>query len=348
MKRLIIIILSFLVIATCASAQQKKNQLRFGMHFESGGGISSSSLYDFVNKTLAQLAATMGTDIKIFKYASNSETIESLLNGETNSTFMWPQFAHYIQGAEKDIEPVATYTVLKKRKASYCMWHSNKRTVTSFKDLQGGSLILDYFTPLDLGEIRLFLTENGVDMPLWKVFPSFVGAPSQNSAFIAVAMGDADFFWAKSDGEYYLKMINPGVASQLTKSLCTEEKYARGTIVINKKGLSEEDFNIIKKSTLDFFKNMKKLGKTDGTITAITKYMEMAKIEVIPANKNEFEVEFREYELIKKKGWLNELEYIASVMNNHPDGKPVQVKPDMDYCKKKCGDDYKCIVSCTE
>lgn len=347
-KRLMYIVLILVIFATGATAQQKKPQLRFGMHFESGGGISSSSLYDFVNKTLAQLAATMETDIKISKYSSNYETIESILNGETNSTFMWPQFVHYIKGNEKDIEPVITYTVLKKRKAAYCMWHNNKRTVSSFKDLQGGSLILDYFTPLDLGEIRLFLSENGIDMPLWKVFPKIVSAPNQNSAFMAVAMGDADFFWAKSDGEYYLKMINPGVASQLTKSLCTDEKYARGTIVISRKGLTEEDFKTIRKSTLDFFKNMKKLAKTDGTLNAITKYMEMAKIEVIPADKKEFEVEFREFDLIRKRGWINELEYIASVMNSHPDGKPVQIKPDMDYCKKQCGDDYKCIVSCTE
>lgn len=348
MKKIICITVILAVFAVCAHGQQKKNQLRFGMHFESGGGISASSLYDFVNKTLAQMSSNMGVNIKILKYGSNEETINSVIKGESNSTFMWPQFIHYLEGENKNIIPIATYTVAKKRKAAYCLWHTKKVTVNSIDDIKGKTLILDYYTPLDLGEMKLVFLEKQLDAPLWQVFSAFVNAPSQNSAFIALAMGDADYFWAKSDSEYYLKMINPSVATQLTKSFCTEEKYSRGTIVINRKEFSDQEFESVKKSTLQFFKGMKKTAKTDGTLAAITRYMEMAKIEVIPADANEFEVEQKEFAMIRKKGWLNEVEFISRMMADKPTGKPIQIKPDIEYCKKKCGEDYKCIVACSE
>lgn len=348
MKKLFCVAIMLAIFATCSNAQEKKNQLRFGMHFESGGGISSSSLYDFVNKTLAQMSSNMGVNIKILKYSSNIETVESLIKGESNATFMWPQFINYTQNNQKDIVPIATYTVGKKRKAAYCLWHSKNIMINSIGDLKGKSLILDYFTHLDLGEIRLMLEEHTVNAPLWETFSSFVYAPNQNSAYMAVAMGDADVFWAKSDSEYYIKMINPSVAAQLTKSFCTEEKYARGTIVINRKEFSDEEFEEVKNSTLAFFKNMKKASKSDGTLAAINRYLEMSKIEVIPADRNEFDVEYKEFETIKKRGWLSEVDYISSVMADKPNGKPIHIKPDIDYCKKKCGEDYKCIVACTE
>jgi len=89
--------------------------------------------------------------------------------------------------------------------------------------------------------------------------------------------------------------------------------------------------------------------KNHPQLRAPIEYTKMIKMKFVPAAPNEFDYELALYKKAKKLGWVDEAKYLSEQLKKAAPGKPVAVKPDMKYCKKKCGAAAaSCVMSCME
>lgn len=343
--------LVFLICSeTCYSAGKAK-EVRFGAYFTSSGGQSSSQAYDFVQALLKLTEEQFGYKTSIERYSSLEDVKDALMKGEIDGGLLWSTQLVEMADAGYEFYPWGTYVIGKKRRASYCLWHRKSDPITKPSEIQDAIYMSSDYSVFNLIQLREYLAQNGIDKPLWSVFKQFKRVPSANSAYLALAMGEADFFWTNDDGDAFLKLLNASVASQLEHRLCTEPIYARAVIALSKKRYSEAQFKEMSEN-LDYVMNhMTDYEKTYPTLKALNSYLRVAKMKFITAKPNELDTEINLYKKAKKNGWLMETEFIVKKWKEQPSGQPVAIGPDFDFCRLKCDaskEKMACIDSCME
>lgn len=332
-----------------ACAKEAGYDYVFGIHFDSVGGQSSSSLFDLVNMIMEIGSQETGLKIKLQKFPSHKAVAEAWVKNEIDGGLLHTGDAVWLVNSGARVLPWATFVVDKKGRAKECFWHRKSESIKTIADLSGKSLL--YSIPGEFGLIlmRDNLMKMGVDKPLWDVFGSFVVVPSGNSALLALAMNEGDVLWNDSDHKEFLKIISPNLVNELTFDMCSENLYSRGFLGINPAKVKEEDvqkaFDLI-----DYYtKNANTLVKNHPEFQAMYSYAKLAKMKFVKARPDEFDYEIKLYKKAQEKGWTKEVALIEKTLKNAKSGEKVKVKPDMEYCKQGCGKgDSDCVLSCLE
>ncbi|HPI75646.1 MAG TPA: PhnD/SsuA/transferrin family substrate-binding protein, partial [bacterium] len=336
-------------VAASASDASPGYDYAMGFHFSSVGGKSSSFYYEIAT-TVAELAvAETGFKVEIKRFPSNEAVTEAFKANKIDGGLLDNGAIMEIIESGGEVYPWATYVIGKDRKNKLCVWNRKKETLMSLADLEGKSLLwgaTGYFGYL---EFRDHLASKGIDKPLWKVFKSFTVAPNPNTTFMMLAKGDGDIAWSGIEADSILKVFQPDVRSQLSYGFCTEAVHNRGMIAINPKTVKKEHLAkatpILKESIMKLDKH----AKTHPQLRAPIEYTKMIKMKFIPASADEYAYELALYKKAKKLGWVDEAKYLSEQLQKASPGKPVTVKPDMKYCKKKCGAaGASCVMSCMD
>lgn len=354
MKKLIIIsILLITGIISGANAQDKGKMPRYsiGFHFQSTASKSAGNFYDLVMMVANIAEEQVGYSFSLKKYSSDKEVMEALLANELDSGMIFPSQIAEIKARGGDVMPWATYVVNKERRAASCLWFNKDNNFKNINDIMGKTYLTSTPDPYSLALLRDYLAKNGIDKPLWKVFSKFIQASNQNSSFMALASGDGDFIWGNKDNEYLLQLLVPGVVEKIKYNFCTENKFARGMLVVNKKTVPPADLEKAKELAVYFTKNLAEISKANPDIMAMFQYTKMVKLQLIPAIDKEADYDIDFYNRVKKKGYYEEAEFIISKLQEAPMGTPVEIKPDFKMCKDSCAQDkdtMACVEACME
>ena len=293
----------------------------------------------------------MGREIRLEKFPTVDSVRQAFIRGKIDITILWPEEIIEVTKAGGKIFPWAAYTVDGKRKRAECLWQAKGAALKNISEITGKTLVGGEYelNVFHLISLREYLSQNGMDKPLWHVFKSFTVVPGNNSAFMSVAMGKFDFMWTNEDNKISLKIMNPTVASKLTFKFCTEKKFGRGILVFNKKKLTKAEMDFMRGYLKDADAKMAAHAKTDTAMQQVRTYIKMAKAKIVPANDDENAGERELFKKARANGWLTEAEFIYAKLAKATPGEPVVVKPDYTFCKKACPtkkDKEKCIVKC--
>lgn len=340
----------FFFSESCYSAAPVK-VIKFGAFFTSAGGQSSSQAYDFVKALLKLTEDEYGYKTSIERYSSLDEVKDALMKGEIDGGLLWSTQLVEMNDNGYEFYPWGTYVIDKKRRASYCLWHRKNDPIKQVSEIKNAIFMSSDYSVFNLIQLREYLYTKGIDKPLFSVFTQFKRVPSANSAYLALAMGEADFFWTNDDGDTFLKLLNAQVASQLDHRFCTEPIYARAVIALSKKKYTEAQFKEMSEALDHVMSNMTSYEKKYPSLKALNSYLRVAKMKFITAKRNELETEFNLYRKAKKNGWLQESEYIVKKWKEQPIGQAVEIRPDFEFCRITCEsnkDKMVCIDRCME
>lgn len=320
-----------------------------GMHFDSVGGQSSSSLFDLVNMILELGTQETGMKIKLQKFPSHKAVAEAFMKDEIDGGLLHTGDAVWLVNSGAKVLPWATFVVDKKGRAKECFWHRKSDSIKTIADLAGKSLLYAVSGEFGLIMMRERLLELGLDKPLWDVFSSFVVVPSGNSSLLALAMNEGDVLWNNSDHKEFLKIISPNLVNELTFDMCSENLYSRGFLAINSSTVKNEDvqkaFDLI-----DFYTvNASEIIKKHPEFQAMYSYTKLAKMKFVKARPDEFAYEIKLYKKAQERGWVKEVDFIEKTLKNAKSGERVTIKPDMEYCKQSCvKGNSDCVLTCLE
>jgi len=342
-----------LLAAPPAAAQgDEKIKVTFGIHFESSAGQSSAQLFDMTKGVLNILKENYGVEVVMKTFPSQDAVEEAFLKNEIDAAVFLSGNVVSVTEKGAGIHPWITFHVKKRKKMSLCLWSKKGKEIKNISELQGKRLIQGNEIGTDwLLYLRDHLYKNGVDKPLWQVFSSFTSVPSSNSAFMSLAAGEGDCFWQAGDYETILKLIAPNLATQVSYSLCSDSVLARGGLVLNTKTLSKTELKKLDDTFKNFLKDFNELAKKDTGIKTVKQYMNLAQARIVPARPDEFDYEIKLFKEARKRGWIAEAEMISGRMEKAPKGKPVEIKPDFDYCQKSCApgkNQMACMDKCME
>jgi ABC-type phosphate/phosphonate transport system substrate-binding protein len=346
---LCLILIAFVSYSKTRSAQEKR-VLRYGDHMSASSGKSATANYDSMSITF-KIINNESPDYQIVPqyFPTHVEVNEAFAKNKIDIAMRWPDQAQDIMDRGGDLYLLATIENKEKEKYSACLWKRKGDPRNNISDIIGSTLVrqegieIYYFCGL-----RQLLFENGIDKPLWRVFKSFVIVPNQNSAFMALAMGKADFYWT---GNYNLKTNFPEVADKVEPAFCTEPIYGLRTLVVNKKTVSESDYKKLRDNVSEFITAMKS-GKYDKKYPEV-RMMRMAQktsgSKVVLVDQDEFKTDFELYKKAKNNTWREEMVYIKSIMDNTPMGQVVEIEPSFTLCKKFCkGKTKKALSACVD
>lgn len=329
-------VFSLSVLVEC-KAVEKKKELTLGLHFESTTGVSSSQIYDLVNSCMNVVTKDFGFAIRLNKYSSDREVMQAFLDDEIDVAWLHPNEIMNVIERGGEVDPFGTYTIAKRRKAAECLWHNKNIDVKDINNLYGKRLLVDQ-SELYFIKLRELLFKNGIDKPLWDVFDVFITHPSSNSAFFAIAMGDADFYLKEDDFKEMLNLINPNLFTNLKYDFCSEHEYARYSLIINKKTTRNIDLEAYKKSLSDVLENLSEYAKKEVQLKAVKQYTQMIKMNLIQAEPDEYKAEIKLMKKAREKGWLREAEFMVEKISEGGVGNQFKIKPDYTVCKKWCAD----------
>lgn len=348
---LLVIFVVVIYFVNPASAEEFNKVIRFGGFFTSAGGQSSSQSFDFTRAMLQLTNDEFGYKTSIERYSSLDEVKDALMKGEIDGGLLWSTQLVEMNDAGYEFYPWGTYMVGTKRKASYCLWHKKTDLIKKPEEIKNVVLMSADYSVFNLIQLREYLYVNGIDKPLWSIFSGFTRLPNANSAYIALAMGEADFFWTNDDGDSFLKLINPSVATQIEHRFCTDAVYARASIVLSKKSYTQAQYKEMS-DTLDYAtKNISKYEGKYPTIKALHSYLKIAKMKFMLASPDELNTEIKLYQKAKKNGWLGEAEFIVKKWKEQPIGQAASIKPDFEYCRITCeksSEKMQCLDKCME
>lgn len=345
-----IVCLALAVLLFPAMAQSKvKEEYVFGMHFESNAGMGSAQIFDIANAFFKVAAGEFGYQWSLRKYPSFDETSEAFLKGEIDAAFLWPSDVAQILEGGGAIYPWATFTFAGRRRAAYCLWQRVEDATDSLADIRGKTLLRHDYDYFNIIELRDYLAGNGMDEPLWKTFGSIIIVPSMNSAFMALAMGKADYYWTSDDNDVLLKFIVPGLAGKVKHNFCTDRVFARGIVAFNRKTVAAADREKYSKSLVDAINNFDRYAEKHPALKSVKQYMKAAKMQLAPAGENEYDYELKLYSRAEKNGWLKEAEYVIGKAKAAGPGKAADLAPDYSMCKEFCGGSgnlVRCVDDC--
>lgn len=332
-------LVAFVIISsvTRCNAEEKNKVFTLGLHFESTTGVSSSQIYDLVNTCMKVVTKDFGFVIKLKKYSSDREVMQAFLDNEIDVGWLHPsEIMNIIEGGGK-IYPFGTYMIARRRKTAECLWHNKNNQIKDISDLYGKRLLVDQ-SELYFIKLRELLYVNGIDKPLWDVFDMFITHPSSNSAFFAIAMGDADLYLKEDDFKEMLNLINPSLISNVKYGFCTEHEYGRYSLVFNKNTSDSIDIEQFLEVLKNVLGDLGEYAKKEPQLKAVKQYTQMVKMTLIPAEKDEFAAEIRLMKKAKEKGWLREARFIVEKISETDKGNQFKIKPDFATCKKWCAD----------
>lgn len=339
----------FAMISTRADGAAGRSEYVFGVHFDSGAGISSAQYTDIGDIMLRIALKDYGYKWRIQRYASNEEIVDAFIKNQIDGAQLYPDQIVDMLTRGGHVHPLATYTIADKRMRSFCLWQARTNPISSSSQIVGSTILLDIWTPMSLVRLRNILLRQGIDQPLWMVFSSFTKIPGQNSAYMAVAMGKADFLIDSDDFDTLVKLLNPGVAGKMTHKFCSEPIQARAAIVLNDRTVPQKTINDFTTTVKNFTDNFDAVTKKDPQFRTLRTYAKMAKLKFVVAAPDEFKNEYDLYRSAKAKGWIKEADYILSIMKNEPPGKAVQIRPTFKMCKDGCAKNKKfteCVDRC--
>ncbi|MFC1474541.1 hypothetical protein ACFLQK_00715 [bacterium] len=338
-----------LAAAQCAAWPEEGPEYRLGIHLESAVGVSSSQGYDYVKALYDVMNEEYGYNMIMERFSSHREVQKALIDDRIDGGFLVPGHIVEIIDSGTEMIPVTTYVIGKKRRSAYCLWEKKTEALKDVSEVGGKTVIIRGLDVLEFLQLREYMFANGTDVPLWDVFDTFTRVSGQNSAFIALAMGKADFYWEYEDAKFYIELVNSTVAAKIAGNLCTDNIYSRESTVMKMKPGKEEELKKFSADLKDFYVNIKKYAKDYTALQAPLSYMRMTKIRLIPARDDEFETELGLFRKAKENGWLEEARYIVKILKDSPLGQPVAVSPNLEYCKKKCDEgNNDCIVACLQ
>lgn len=323
-------------MSASALAAAQRSEFVFGIHFESNGSLSSSQLTNLVEVVLQIALKGTGYTWRIERFSSDDELADAFLHNKIDAAHLFPDQIVLLLDRHGRIRPLASYTVAGKRKRAFCLWQAKSNAVSEPSQIIGKTFMSDYWTQMNLIQIRDLLYSLGVDKPLWNVFSSFTKVPGQNSSYMAVAMGKADFLFDSTDFDTFIKLLNPNVAGKMTRRFCSEPDFARGTIVLNERTMPRKSIDDFTKALKAFEQNYDAITKSDPRFQSLRSFAKLAKMNFIPTDPDEFKTEAELYRNARKKGWIKEADYIIGVMKDAAPGKPVVIRPTYTMCRAEC------------
>lgn len=340
-------------VFVCSSSAMAAEPLKvkLGAHIESSGGQSSGQLYEMTKGMIEAMKKEYGLDIEWIKYSTYEDVESAFLKKEVDIALLWPMQAAMIEEKGGSTLPWVTYQIRKKDKNAYCLWQRKSLKGSKPQDAIGRRLTRNSYDLDTLLILREYFFTNGMDQPLWKIFDSFVKTPSANSAFMAISMGDADYFWASQDSETSLDLIAPGVSDKTNHLMCNSGENARGNLVLNKKTLDRERIQRLEEICDSFIADFNENAKKYPALKAMKAYMKLARASIAASDQNEFDYDKKLYAKARARGWIDEAEIINDFMDKAPGGKPVKIKLDYAQCRKICAKEkniMNCINRCME
>lgn len=341
--------LIFLVSTVEQARAGKGDEKVIGIYLESIGGRSSSGDFD-VLQGVVKAINSYGYNLKARKFSSHEEVKNAFIAKQIDAAALWPGHVVEIMASGRKLHPSLTYIHGNKEKVSYCLWHKKGQGGKDISAVNGKKLIIVESSPFVLIQLRDFLASKGVDKPLWRVFGALIYSKSMNSAYMALAAGEADFLWDNSDGDYFMKMLNPNVSAQLTHDFCSETTFARGAIIVIDESRSGAEFcNQFDTDMKTMMKNSKQHADKDPGLKALIQYLKLTKTKIVLAKPDEYETEYKLYLKAKNNGWLDEAKFIYEKMKGAHPGTAVEIKMDYKTCRTMCAgkkNEVKCVSDC--
>lgn len=345
----VLVIASLLNSERSAAEDQKKFQIRFGIHYSTAGSLGSSQQKEF-GDILINISRAEGIYVVAKQYSSDDDVAKAFMAGEIDVALIAPENMSEVWDKGYAYYPWGTYTVNNKPRRTYCMWHLKSAKAQSAQDFIGATLIDENASLIDYLRLRDYLHSKGIDKPVWKVFKTIIRSPNQNSAFVALSMGKGDFFWDSDDWDSLLKVINSGMASKLRHTICGEKEYDRTNVIISKKTVSKENYEAMRDALQKYSgKKMDEYLKTDPKMEAFRKMLKMAKIRFVLSPREIYKTEKDLHELSKTNGWLAEAKFYSAQLEKVPMGSSTTVKSEYSFCKSSCEKSKtkdKCVEQC--
>lgn len=329
------IALTILLSSTISSAKGK-NEITFGASFSSVGGISASELYELTDQALTMLMERKGLKVKLKKYFTGEEVTEAFLKGELDGAPLYPFNVAYILDNGGKVIPVASYSLNGEKFLKQCFWQSVSKKTTGLEDLKSSTLIRHDLSLGPFLQIRELMYDHGIDEPVWKIFDKIIIAPSSNSAFMALVMGDADYYLTPCEMDKPLKIFMPQLVEKITHKLNSDKTYGHPMIVLNGNTVSDETFQLAKEAIKDFATHTSDYAKDNPTAKLVAQYMKIYGIKIVPADESLYKEEVALYQKAKKKGWLEETNFVLAKLAEAPPGTPLEIKMGFPECKKMC------------
>lgn len=347
---LIVSLIAQLYFQSAGAAQGTvKKTYRFGVFFNSSGGISAAQYYDFTLSMCKAVGKALDFECNLIKYSSYDEENAALVSGKIDLALITDNQIMDIFEKSAAVYPIALIKIKDQRKHKYCLWQSKQSTISDIQSVKGKTLVLTAENLFNLTLLREYLAGKGIDKPLWKTFSAFTMVTTQNSAMMVVAAGKADFYFGSEDYVMYLKLLDSSLLGKLKHDLCTDYVVTRSAFVVNRKTVSELDAKRLKDGMAVLIGNLGSFTEKDKNLRPIVQLMKTIKATFVVAEKDEFAYESKLYQKAKKKGWLKEGRFIDETLREKPLGSPVSVKQTYKWCRSFCSDKKdvaKCIDAC--
>lgn len=327
---------------------QTGRHYRAGAVFVSSSGYSSSQQYDFANAITTVISKESGITMSIEKFNSSEELKKAFLSNKIDVALFGPGDIVEILAGGASVAVWATYSHKDINERRMCFWSKSDSPITNIQDIANKTLIESNFEILDLLQLKKFLVENNTNEPIRKVFKSMTHITSENSAFMALSLGEGDLLWRNEDSTFFLKVINPGVAKAVAPGICAKKNtMARDAVLLNRKTFKEKDIETVVKLAEGFSRNMTKYSKAYPETAAAIQYMKMAQASIVPADAKDFEPEVALYKQAKTNGWLDEAKFIMERIKATQPGQPVDLSLSFKECKLIC-ESQKDITDCID
>lgn len=333
----------------CALKQTGKTY-RSGAVFVSNSGYSSSQQYDFANAIITVISKESGINLTLEKFNSTEELKKEFLAGRIDVALFGPGDVVELLAEGAGVIPWATYSHKNINERRMCFWSKSDAPITKVANITNKTLIESNFEILDLLQLKKFLIENNINDPIRKVFKAITHISSENSAFMALSLGEGDLMWRNEDSTFFLKIINPGVAKAVAPGICSKTNtMARDAVLLNAKTFDKNDVETVMGLAATFARNMTKYSKEYPETAAAIQYMKMAQATIVPADVKDYQPEVALYKQAKTNGWLDEAKFIMERIKATQPGQPVDLSLSFKECKVVCDgaeDITDCIDKC--
>lgn len=337
MKKIIFATLALAIILTTTSTSAKnKNEIVLGASFSSVGGISASELYQLTDQLLTMLMERKGMKVVLKKYFTGEEVYEAFLKNELDAAPLYPFNIAYVLDNGGKVIPIASYSLNGEKFLKQCFWQSSTKKTAKLEDLLGTTLIRHDLSFGPFLQIRELMYDHGIDEPVWKMFDKMLIAPSSNSAFMALVMGDADYYITPCEMDKPLKIFMPQLVEKITHKLNSDKQYGHPLIVMNGKTVSNDIVVLTREAVKDFAVNTAAYAKDNPTAKLLHQYMKIYGVKIVPGDESMYKEEIALYQKAKKKGWLDETNFILTKLAEAPPGTAIEIKMGFPECKKWC------------
>jgi hypothetical protein len=338
------LVITFALQMTNAAA---KKEFSFGAEFGNGAGMSASQELESTEVLFNTLSDNYDMNIRMKKYSSYDDIVLDAVKGKVDMFMMFDKPIVFDNWNKLKVWPLFTIAVNGSARSTPCFWVLKGGGIKAPGDLTGKNLVVWGVNPWFFIKIRDLLYRNGIDVPLWMVFDKITRVSNKNSAYIAVAMGNADVVFGYDYEKSIMKLLNAQVVKKLDKCLCSGKDHGNVVIVMNRRTTTEADYKNFQSVIKDFISREDEFVKKYPQLQTVYKLKTMAKAEFIPADGTELNEDLALYRKSLKNGWMTEANYIYSIMAQTPKGQSTKVVGDYNICKTICsGKKFECVDNC--